>query len=161
MHDIKIALVSFQSEFSHLISSLPLFIKGKLFTRLICTIMYLYHIHRYIKYFDEALILSKKYIYLWYLNILDYVIILLFHLYLHHLDNKFLLFIFSIMSGLLSFFFTYLEYFNKVNFSDNIYIDLFVTLSLSLLFLYDKNNQIRFFIIRDLFHHILKFIYFY
>ncbi len=156
----NVALRSFQSELSH-ISALPALIEGKSVTKLLFIIFICFHIHRYIKYFDEALILSKKQQNLWPFNVLDYTIILLYLLILHKSKSYYLLFIFSILSGLLSFFFIYIEHGMKAKFSNNIYTDIFISISLILIFFYEKNNKIRFFVIRDLTYHIMEFIYFY
>jgi hypothetical protein len=156
----NIALRSFQSELSH-ISALPAIIEGKIVTKLLFIIFFCFHIHRYITNFDEALILSKKQKNLWPFNVIDYTIILLYLLILHKSKSNYLLFIFAILSGLLSFFFIYIEHGTKTNFSNNMYVDIFMVVFLILIFFYEKNNKIRFFVIRDLTYHIIEFIYFY
>jgi hypothetical protein len=159
MYIKNIVLVSFLAELSNL-SSIWMFIKGKILTRLFFLIIFMYHLHRYFKYYDKVIILTKKYINLWYINLIDYFIILLYQLYLYKSDNILLLFLFSIFSGLLAFLFIYLEN-SKKKFTNNIYQDLFIVISLIIVYFYEKNNQIRFFVIRDLISHILKFIYLY
>ena len=159
MNTNNIALRSFQSELSH-ISAFQLFIRGAYLTKLLFVIMFFYHIYRYVKHFEEALIISKKQINKWYLNVVDYAIIILYQTKFYKLNNT-LLFIFSTISGLLSFYFIYLEHGNKKNFSTNIYTDIFVVLSLTLIMIFEKDNRIRFFCIRDIIYHLNEFIFFY
>ena len=159
MYISNVVLVTLLSEISNL-SSIWMFIKGKLLTKLLFIIIFFYHLYRYFKYYDKVILITKKYINLWYINLIDYFIILLYQLYLYKSDNILLLFLFSILSGLLAFFFIYLEN-SKRKFINNIYQDLFMVISLLIIFFYEKNNQIRFFVIRDLISHILKFIYLY
>lgn len=156
----NVAIRSFQSELSH-ISAFQLFIRGKNLTKLLFIIMFIYHVHRYLKYFDKALLVSIKQLGQWYYNLLDYSIIILYQFKLYKLNNNLLLFIFSTISGLLSFYFVYLEYGNKKNCSTNFYTDLSVILSLLLVMFYEKDNRIRFFCLRDIIYHINEFIFFY
>lgn len=156
----SIALTSIQSEITHL-SSLPLFTDGKLLSKLLFIILFSYHIFRFTKYFNEALIISKNQAHLWYLNLIDYTVILLYLFMLYKLDNNYLLFIFSIVSGLFSFFFIYYEHGKTKNFSSNLFPDIFIIVCLVLLFIFEQNNKIRFFALRDLTYHILKFFFFY
>lgn len=156
----NIAIRSFQSELSHL-SALPLLIYGKTITKIFFAIISIYHIIRYIKYFDIALTISKKQLNKLQYNIIDYVIIILYQFELYKIKSIILLFTFSILSGILSFYFIYLEYGKKKDFSNNIYIDIFMVCSLIILCLYEKDNRIRFFCIRDIIYHICEFMFYY
>lgn len=154
----KIALRSFQSELSHL-SAFPLLTNSNaLLTKLLFIIMFAYHAHRYIKYFSDALLISKNQSNIWYLNILDYSIIIIYQLILSKKSNNYT---FGIISGIISFYFIYIEHRGKQNFSNNHFIDLFISIVLIWVFIYEKNNKIRFFVVRDLTYHLLEFFVFY
>ena len=157
----NIALRSFQSELSHLFAGLPLLINGKIATVILFIILASFHLYRYLTHFDEALIISKKQINKWYYNLLDYAIIIVYQTMLYNLNNNYLLFLFAAISGMVSFYFIYLEHRKKTNVSNNLYIDLFMIISLLFLFFYEKDNRIRFFCIRDIIYHINEFIFFY
>lgn len=123
-------------------------------------IIFFYHLHRYVKYFDKSLLISKKQINKWYINVLDYTIIILYQLKFYQ-SNDIILLIFSVISGLISFYFIYIEHGNKKNFSNNLYTDIFVIFSLALVMGFEKDNRIRFFCIRDIVYHLNEFIFLY
>ncbi len=55
--------------------------------------MTIYHIHRYIKYFNESIIISKKQINKWPYNLLDYFIIILYQTKIYKSNDILLLLI--------------------------------------------------------------------
>ena len=158
----KIAIRSFQSEGAHLLALIPAYLSIKnIWIKAILICISLYHVHRYIKYFSIAKTISINQSKLWYINLLDYAII---YLYNYHYSDSASLMIpitLSIISGLISFFFIYIEHGHKKKFSNNIIVDLSIVFILLTLMYFTSNTKLLLFCIRDLIYHLLEFLVFY
>lgn len=158
----KIAIRSFQSEGAHLFALIPVFLSIKnIWIKAILICMSLYHVHRYIKYFSIAKAISINQSKFWYINLLDYAIIYLYN-YQHYKPTLSIIpVILSIISGLISFFFIYIEHGHKKKFSNNKLVDFSMMFILLTLMYFSSNTKLIFFCIRDLTYHLLELLVFY
>lgn len=135
-------LRSFQSEFSHILSVIPI-----LKINFIIIIPIIFHIIRYNFYFDKALELSVSQKSMIWLNLIDYYLILN-----HKGQNTY-----ALASGLISFYFVYNH---QKQTKQNKLVDIFMIL-LSFLFIRMGNIHLQFFGIRELVFHLLEIIVYY
>lgn len=140
------AIRSFQSEFAHILTVLPILSSHQL-----VFLPILYHIHRYYTQFSQAKDISMKQKNLLWLNIIEYILILTSY---EQTEIK------AILTGFISFYFIYEQYPIKKGFSNNFIEDLLIII-LGLISIQSTNNYIKFFGIRELTYHLLEIFVYY
>lgn len=142
---MSIPIRSLQSSMSNVLASVPVLIDGDF----LMLIPIIFHIIRYIVNFDKSKALSRKQLYLIPLTIIDYIIIL------YHIKNNKFSIPLGIISGLISFYFIYIEY---ESLKDHLLIDI---LMMVFLFLLKRSSNTLFFSMREIVYHSLEFFIFY
>jgi hypothetical protein len=152
--DGNIAIRSFQSEFSNILCVIIILLYSSTSIKYVVIIPSIYHIHRHIKHFNQSKEVSIAQKNLWWLNVIDYLLILNSS---EHTELK------GVISGCISFYFIYQHYpITKVKkgFSNNILSDL-TMIVIALIFIGTNDKYMRFFGIRELVYHLLEIKYYY
>ena len=155
----SIALKGFQTEFSHILVVLYVFLQTQNPLKYVLIIPVVYHIIRYTLYFKEAFELTLRDRNLFWINLIDYIIIL----NLFDTSNTEVIIPSAIVSGAIGFSFVYKSYKQlqtKKGFSKNKMDDYFMIV-LSVIYLFTNDPPLMFFGLRELVYHLSEIFIFY